>query len=168
MPTKIPFGINLDYQDEQLIRRKFMNKIVVFFLLIILASSVQACDMKDIAIAYFFPFDAQTYVPIKKDEIETNGAKVVIKIPFFKELIVSAQNKNISTFFENIRMKVTFNEKSYYINQEGFIELDEIVIGKLDEKAIDSLNLGNGLYEWKTCRPFKEVLAETYKKITGH
>jgi hypothetical protein len=142
-----------------------MHKVIFIFILVSLAIEAHACSIKDTSIAYFFPFDAHTYVPIKKNDIEYSGAKVVIVNSYFKKLLDSILNQPKAVFSGNVRMKIIFHQNIYYIDQQGVVEVNNSVIGKLDKKNINSLNFGFNFYEFETCRPFNEVLAEEYKNI---
>jgi len=122
-----------------------------------------ACAMKDTSVVYFGMFSTQTMLPVTKKDFR--GAKLVIKNSVFKKLIDSALHNNNKTFFENIRMKVFYKHKLYYINQQGVIEVDKSVVGELGKIARDRLDLGYDLYEWNTCRPLDKVLPEMYKEM---
>lgn len=65
-------------------------------------------------------------------------------------------------------MTVNFNNKIYYINDLGDIELENTIIGNLDKKTRDHLDFGYDLYEWKTCRPFSEVMAGMLQEHKKH
>ena len=138
----------------------------MLLLLCILAFDTIACAMKDTSVVYFGMFSTQTMMPITKKDF--HGAKLVIKNSVFKKLIDSALHNNNETFFENIRMKVFYKNKFYYINQQGVIQVDKSVVGELDKIARDHLDLGYDLYEWETCRPLNEVLPEMYKEMKKH
>ncbi|MBK8816077.1 MAG: hypothetical protein IPN42_11525 [Methylococcaceae bacterium] len=125
-----------------------------------------SCEMPNVSIAYFKPFSVQTYLPIEKKDFE--GYKVVIKNKYFKELLDKAKTNKGFEFFENIRMTVAFENKFYYLNEQAEIELNKTSIGKLDKETRNRLDLGYGLYEWKTCRPLNEVMAEMLEKHNKH
>lgn len=93
---------------------------------------------------------------------------MVIKNSVFKELLDHSKLGTNKSFFENIRMTVNFNNQIYYINDSGDIELEDSIIGNLDKKTRDHLDLGNDLYEWETCRPFNEVLTRMLQEYKKH
>ncbi|MFA5983060.1 MAG: hypothetical protein WC782_03505 [Methylococcaceae bacterium] len=124
------------------------------------SNKAEACDLPDVSIVYFKLFSTQTYLPILKKDFQggKQGGKMVIKNSYFKSLLESSNMNTNEPFFENIRMSVSFNKKTYFLNTFGQIELDKSVIGKLNKETMDHLDKGYDLYEWKTCRPMNEVL----------
>lgn len=135
-------------------------------LLLWVIAETYACDMSDTSVVYFKLFKTQTYLPVSKKDFY--GGRMVVKNAYFKKLLDQSKLDTHKVFFENIRMTVNFNNKIYYINDLGDIELENLVIGNLDKKTRDHLDTGNDLYEWETCRPFNEVLAEMLQKHKEH
>jgi hypothetical protein len=133
-----------------------MPRLLILSLFFVLSFKANACSLTDSSIVYFKLFNTQTIISITKDNF--NGVKMVIKNDYFKKIINNLIKKEFDAFFENIRMKVIYLDNVYYFNQQGDIELNNLVIGKLDKKIRDHLDLGYDLYEWGTCRPMNEVL----------
>lgn len=146
---------------------KIMTRfIIISFLYTCLALETYACDLPNISVVHFNLFNTQTILPITKKEFQ--GMKMAIKNKYFKELLENAKLTKSPKFFEDIRMTVNYEKNIYYINQQGDIELNDLVIGKLDKKSIEHLDLGNDLYEWGTCQPMKEVLSKMLEEHNKH
>lgn len=146
---------------------KFLLSLVLTTILFLGAIiEAHSCALPDSSIVYFNLFSTQTYLPVPKKDFQGGrmGGKMVIKNAYFKKLLQNASAHTNEYFIENIRMTVNFNKQIYYISSSGEIELNNSVIGELDKETRDHLDLGYDLYEWKTCRPMNEVLANMLKK----
>lgn len=151
---------------KSLLRKKQVCTLLFLLFFYSFTAKVYSCEMPNTSIAYFKPFSVQTYVPVIKEDFE--GYKVVIKDTHFKDLLDKAKVKKDLEFIENVRITVNFDNKIYYLNAQGEIELNNSAIGKLDKEARNHLDLGYDLYEWNTCRPMNEVLAEMLQEHNKH
>jgi hypothetical protein len=142
------------------------HSLIFIFFYFILTLQVYACGLPNTSVVYFKMFSTQAILPITKKDF--TGMKMVIKSEYFKKLLENAKLTKSQKFFEDIRMTVNYEKNIYYINQQGDIELNDSVIGKLDKKTIDHLDLGNDLYEWGTCQPINEVLAKMLEEHNKH
>jgi hypothetical protein len=135
-----------------------LSHVSILSLLIIIEA--QACAMPGSSVVYFKLFSTQTFLPVLKKDFQGDkqGGKMVIKNAYFKKLLVNSKLTTSEPFFENIRMTVNFNKQIYYINDQGDIQLENLVIGKIDKQTRDHLDKGYNLYEWETCRPMNKVL----------
>jgi hypothetical protein len=143
-----------------------MIRILAISLFFVFAFKANACSIAESSIVYFKLFNTQTMVPITKKNF--HGVKMVIKNNYFKKILDSSKKKSSVEFFENIRMTVNYANHIYYLNQQGDIELNDLVIGKLDKKTRDHLDLGYDLYEWGTCRSMNEVLEKMLEEHNKH
>jgi hypothetical protein len=135
-----------------------LSHVSILSLLIIIEA--QACAMPGSSVVYFKLFSTQTFLPVLKKDFQGDkqGGKMVIKNAYFKKLLDNSKLTTSEPFFENIRMTVNFNKQIYYINDQGDIQLENLVIGKIDKQTRDHLDKGYNLYEWETCRPMNKVL----------
>lgn len=139
----------------------------LFIVSILLCRGVFACALQNTSTVQFKMFSTETFLPMKKKEFkgERAGAKLVIDNDIFKRVLrQSTLGQLPSRFIEDIRMKVFYKGDIYFISRQGEIELDHKLIGRIDKDTRNLLDSGLGLYDWKTCKPFSEVLSDDIRR----
>ena len=123
--------------------------------LLLTLNNAFACDFSKLIPTGYFMFNAETYLPVKIDDVKDRPYGFLMKTNDFERLLRIASPVEGSIFFENIRMRVKTIKGVYYINKDGVILFHERIFGKLNKKILNSIDLGFGLYELKTCDPLE-------------
>lgn len=136
----------------------------VFLFISLVSNAAIACNRNDMLRVYYFMFSADTYLPIKFKDIKNDPGGFMMDKDDFSHLVLASQPAKETDFFENIRMRIQTKKGLFYINKDGVIFFKKKIFGQLDKKILNSIDLGFGLYELKTCEPLNIRMIKLVKQ----
>ncbi len=130
-------------------------RLIIFVTLFVswLSAEANTCNRDEYLKIYFLQFGTETFMPISFKEIKKRNDNLVMKKDDFVRLIVESKPSEKIDFFENIRMRIKTRKGIYFINIDGVVLFRNKILGQIDKKILDSIDLGFGLYELESCEP---------------